>query len=357
MTTSAIKIASIIRFADTQFRANMDDDNVVAMMDLIERGISFKTKIRLAQIEDHIYLIDGFHRLEAYERLRITEIPADQYEVVPASSLEEVRIMAMGANVAHGKGTTEADYYIIIKKMMGLGDGKYMKNVFEADIKKIAEALGAPRPRVNAGYSDYFPNGGPSLSQQCKERRDAAILEKHKEGLSVRKIGELFGVGKSTVDEVIKQVSGNTESVKSDTPEVSTSTVPMESTEDRSDTRATASFVNEQLEELLGPDYLDSDGNAAFSLSEDEADAPAARFDVLTATGYGEDLCQHTKPSKPATEYERVEAAKANPVKLQEKWMTLCDEEEVLKAKLAEIVQRKSQVRRIATQCGVSLPE
>ena len=34
MTTSAIKIASIIRFADTQFRANMDDDNVVAMMDL-----------------------------------------------------------------------------------------------------------------------------------------------------------------------------------------------------------------------------------------------------------------------------------------------------------------------------------
>ncbi|MCV5180176.1 helix-turn-helix domain-containing protein, partial [Escherichia coli] len=85
---------------------------------------------------------------------------------------------------------------------------------------------------------------------------DAAILEKHKEGLSVRKIGELFGVGKSTVDEVIKQVSGNTESVKSDTPEVSTSTVPMESTEDRSDTRATASFVNEQLEELLGPDYL-----------------------------------------------------------------------------------------------------
>lgn len=37
--------------------------------------------------------------------------------------------------------------------------------------------------------------------------------------------------------------------------------------------------------------------------------------------------------------------------------MTLCDEEEVLKAKLAEIAQRKSQVRRIATQCGVALPE
>ncbi len=357
MTTSAIKIASIIRFADTQFRANMDDDNVVAMMDLIERGISFKTKIRLAKIEDNIYLTDGFHRLEAYERLRITEIPADQYEVVLASSLEEVRIMAMGANVAHGKGTTEADYYIIIKKMMGLGDGKYMKNVFEADIKKIAEALGAPRPRVNAGYSDYFPNGGPSLSQQCKERRDAAILEKHKEGMSGNAISKLFKVGQSTVSEVIRSLTENTESVKSVTPEVSTSTVPMASTEDRSETREDArSFIDEQLDALLDPGYIDM-GNAAFSLTDDEADAPAARFDVLAATGYGEDLCLHTKPSKPTTEYERVEAAKANPVKLKEKWMTLCDEEGALKAKLAEIVQRKSQVRRIATQCGVALPE
>lgn len=362
MTTSAIKIASIIRFADTQFRANMDDDNVVAMMDLIERGISFKTKIRLAQIEDRIYLTDGFHRLEAYERLRITEIPADQYEVVPASSLEEVRIMAMGANVAHGKGTTEADYYIIIKKMMGLGDGKYMKNVFEADIKKIAETLGAPRPRVNAGYSDYFPNGGPSLSQQCKERRDAAIMEKHKQGLTAYAIAKLFKIKKQdTVQAVIDKATGdyskNAESAKMEYPEVSTSTVPMASTEDSTGTRASSSFVNEQLEELLGPDYLDMDGNAAFSLSEDEADAPAARFDVLAATGYGEDLCLHTKPSKPTTEYERVEAGKANPVKLKEKWMTLCDEEGALKAKLAEIVQRKSQVRRIATQCGVALPE
>ena len=357
MTTSAIEITSIIRSAGTQFRANMDDDNVLDMMDLIERGVSFKTKIRLAELDGHLYLTDGFHRIEAYRRLDILEIPADQCVIVPASSREEVRLLAMGANVQHGKGNTNADYYIIIKKMMEIGDGKYMKNAFEPDTTKIAEAIGSARTAVVRGYSNYKGTKEqpiPSLSQQCKERRDAAILEKHKEGLSVRKIGELFGVGKSTVDEVIKQVSGNTESVKSDTSEVSTSTVPMESTEDRSDIRATASFVNEQLEELLGPDYLDTDGNAACSLSEDEADAPAARFDVLAATGYGEDLCQHTKPS---TEYERVEAAKANPVKLQEKWMTLCDEEEVLKAKLAEIAQRKSQVRRIATQCGVALPE
>lgn len=375
MTTSAIKIASIIRSAGTQFRADMDNDNVLAMMDLIERGISFKTKIRLAQIEDRIYLTDGFHRLEAYERLRITEIPADQCVIVPASSIEEVRVMAMGANVAHGKGTTEADYYIIIKKMMELGDGKYMKNVFEADIKKIAEALGAAQPRVSDGYNNYFGTEGdkhPSLSQQCKERRDAAILEKHKEGMSNRAIAKLFKMGSSTVDEVVsKEAPENRESRKSGTPEVSTSAVPLASTEDRSNTRASSSFVNEQLEELLGPDYLDIDGNAAYSLSEDEADAPAARFDVLAATGYGEDLCQYTKPAKPANEYEQVEFDKANPVKLQEEWMESCDEvaasnEEVaaLKAKLeealirnAEALRRNAGIKRRGVLSGVALPE
>ncbi|MCF5861726.1 hypothetical protein [Aeromonas veronii] len=362
MTTSAIKIASIIRSAGTQFRANMDEDNVIAMVDLIERGVSFKTKIRLAEFEGRLYLTDGFHRLEAYGRLLHTEIPADQCVIVPASSIEEVRVMAMGANVAHGKGTTEADYYIIIKKMMELGDGKYMKNAFEADIKKIAEALGAAQPRVSDGYNNYFgpeSNKHPSLSQQCKERLMVAVLEKHKDGMSNTAIAKLFAMsGPTAVARVLERAGGsqNRESRKCD-PQSSTSAVPMASTEDRSETREDASsFIDEQLDALLDPGYIDM-GDAPFSLTDDEADAPAARFDVLAATGYGEDLCQYTKPSKPTTEYEQVEAAKANPVKLQEEWMELCDEEEALKAKLAEIIQRKSQVRRIATQSGVALPE
>nr|WP_307772415.1 hypothetical protein [Aeromonas veronii] len=59
--------------------------------------------------------------------------------------------------------------------------------------------------------------------------------------MSNRAIAKLFKMGSSTVDEVVsKEASGNTESVKSDTPEVSTSTVPMASTEDRSETREDA---------------------------------------------------------------------------------------------------------------------
>jgi DNA-binding NarL/FixJ family response regulator len=360
MTTSAIEITSIIRSAGTQFRANMNDDNVEDMMDLIERGITFKTKIRLAELDGRLYLTDGFHRIEAYRRLDILEIPSDQCVIVPASSIEEVRVMAMGANVQHGKGTTEADYFIIIKKMMELEGGKYMKNAFEPDIKLIAESIGAAVTAVRRGYSDYKgakDNPHPSLSQQCKERRDAAILESHKEGMSDNAIAKLFKMTQSTVTRIRGELMQNAESAKCITPETSTSTVPMASTEDRFGTRASSSFVNEQLEELLGPDYLDMDGNAAFSLSEDEADAPAARFDVLAATGYGEYLCQYTKPSQPANEFEQVEYDKANPVKLQEEWMVSCDKIAELKAMLEEELKHNAWLKRRGVLSGVALPE
>ncbi|UAK70956.1 hypothetical protein [Aeromonas enteropelogenes] len=362
MTTSTIEITSIIRSAGTQFRANMNDDNVIDMMDLIERGVSFKTKIRLAELDGRLYLTDGFHRLEAYRRLDILEIPADQCVIVPASSIEEVRIMAMGANVQHGKGTTEADYFIIIKKMMELDGGKYMKNAFEPNIKMIAEAIGAAATAVGRGYNDYYgtkENKHPSLSQQCKDKLSAAVMEKHKEGMSNKAIAKLFSMsGHTAVARVLEKAEGaqNPESGKC-APQSSASAVPMASTEDRSETREDArSFIDEQLDALLDPGYIDM-GDAPFSLTDDEADAPVARFDVLAATGYGEDLCQYTKPSQPANEFEQVEFDKANPVKLQEEWIASCDKIAELKAMLEEELKNNAWLKRRGVLSGVALPE
>lgn len=75
---------------------------------------------------------------------------------------------------------------------------------------------------------------------QLKEKRDAAILEKHKEGMSAYAIAKLFKMGESTVKDVRKQYAENAESVKSAHPESSNSAVPMVSTEDRSETREDA---------------------------------------------------------------------------------------------------------------------
>ncbi|MCS3458585.1 helix-turn-helix domain-containing protein [Aeromonas sp. BIGb0445] len=87
---------------------------------------------------------------------------------------------------------------------------------------------------------------------QLKEKRDAAILEKHKEGMSGRAIAKLFNMTQDTVAKTIAKLTENAESAKSVTPEYSTSAVPMASTEDRADTREDArSFIDEQLDAPL----------------------------------------------------------------------------------------------------------
>lgn len=349
MTTSALNIASIKRNAGTQFRTDMCSEQVDGLTDLIERGVQWKTPIQVARFDGVLFLTDGFHRVEAYEAAGYAEIPAGQYEIVECESMNDVILLAMRANAAHGKHNSTDDRVLMMNKLIQMDEARFMKNPFMVDINEVMAALQITKKQ--ARYAVDPKNA------ELSEKRDAAVMELHKEGKTAYAISKALGINEKTTGNIIKAYCKNALGAKLQYPEVSTSTVPMASTEDRSETREDArSFIDEQLDALLDPGYIDM-GDAPFSLTDDEADAPAARFDVLAATGYGEDLCQYTKPSKPATEYEQVEAAKANPVKLQEEWMELCDEEEALKAKLAEIIQRKSQVRRIATQSGVALPE
>lgn len=75
---------------------------------------------------------------------------------------------------------------------------------------------------------------------QLKEKRDAAILELHKEGKTFFAIDKALGLGNGTSKNVIEATSKNVSVTNFEVPEVSTSTVPMASTEDRSDTREDA---------------------------------------------------------------------------------------------------------------------
>lgn len=68
----------------------------------------------------------------------------------------------------------------------------------------------------------------------------AAILEKHKEGMSNNAIAKMFNMNRRTVDGIVEDLGKNPESGKMPSPEVATSAVPMASTEDRSETREDA---------------------------------------------------------------------------------------------------------------------
>lgn len=293
--TAPITIDQIITSAGTQFRAAMSEENVIDLMDLIERNVPFNTPMRLARFNETLYLTDGFHRMEAFSRLGIEEISADRFTIVDAGSIEEVRTLAAGANVQHGKGNGNADYHNIIKKLMEFGD-TYMANTFIPDIEKIAIAIGAARTAVGRGYNNY-PKDKPeeTLSHICKARRDAALLNQHKKGLSNRKIAELFNMTSTTVDRALDKLLQNPESGKCSTP-ASPAYLPLANTEDRSDIQQDSSALDDMIAHYAGFDDVEGEEDyVPFTLSEDDEDE--APFDVLAVTGYGEDLARHAKPN------------------------------------------------------------
>lgn len=285
--------------ARLQYRCETSEATVEDMMCLIGRGILFNTPIRLARYTDEegapwLALVDGHHRVKAFERLDIMDIPAHHFSIVDVDSLQEASLLAAGANVKHGKGNTHADYYEIIKSLMDHAyRGKYRKNAFEPDIKKIAEAIGAPKSAVSRGYNNYCgteQDPHPSLSVQCKEMRDRAIINNHREGMNNSEIAKRWSIScpKTVADVIAKAVeSGEIEPRR---PVARAVVLPLANTEDRSDTRVDAdAFVDDFLSEY--DDYI--------SLADDKDEAePKPRFDLKAATGFGDDIAKYTKPAK-----------------------------------------------------------
>lgn len=288
-----LSIKRIKDYAGTQYRVDTDQAVIASMEDLIERGIKFKTPIKIALLDDTYYLVDGFHRHHAYCKKGFEEIPAGQWECIEVEDFEEVRLLARGANVAHGKSNTEADYHYIIESLMELESGAYMKNVFEPDILKIAEAIGAPIPRVRAGYCDYFgteKEPHPSLSQICKEKRNAAVMKQHLEGKSDGEIAKLFKMEQSTVTRIHGKLAQNTESVKCYTPN-EPSVIQLLPTSNPHETRVedTGAYLSSLAEELMNKDEIL--GN--------ESPLPPIDLSVFEP--------KHKKPDHPETPEERLE--------------------------------------------------
>ncbi|WP_421294131.1 helix-turn-helix domain-containing protein [Aeromonas sp. 604282] len=89
--------------------------------------------------------------------------------------------------------------------------------------------------------------------------------------MSGRKIAELFKMGQRTVADIIAAVSENPESGKPLTPEVSTSAVPMASTEDRPETRSLKELMqNAESAKCITPEV--SNSTVPMASTEDRSD-------------------------------------------------------------------------------------
>lgn len=100
-----LPVASIQRHASFQMRALGVDRTWVNRLGRVLKDGGNLPPIRVARVGKALYVVDGFHRLEAHERDGRETIGAE----VAKMSLAEAREEALVANTTHGKGLSAAD--------------------------------------------------------------------------------------------------------------------------------------------------------------------------------------------------------------------------------------------------------
>lgn len=272
----------------------------------------------------------------------IFEIPEGQYEVLTCESMDEVIMLSMRANAAHGNQNSVEDRVLMMNKLIQMDEKRFMNGPWEVAVKEVAEALQITRDQARTACKPK--------NDELKARQSAAVQEMHRGGHSNKAIGKALGMHPSTVATFIERMRG----LETGQPLLKTpSVLPLANTEDRPDTRLDADeFVDDFLSEY--DDYI--------SLAEDETEfEPAPTFDLKAATGFGDDIAHYTKREKAedAAPWNALEVT-ATPVDLQDAWLALLEEEEAAtaayNAKMADIAARKAPVKQQADAKGISLP-
>lgn len=96
--------------------------------------------IKTAEDPEALYLIDGRHRLKAYDMLDITEVEA---EINHYESFEEAFYDSVRRNIIHGQPLTAYEVGCVIKRLLEKGkDRVYIANLLQItldDLKKFIE--------------------------------------------------------------------------------------------------------------------------------------------------------------------------------------------------------------------------
>ncbi|MDH0240868.1 helix-turn-helix domain-containing protein, partial [Aeromonas caviae] len=176
-------------------------EQVEGLTDLIERGVQWKTPIQVARVDGVLFLTDGFHRVEAYEAAGYAEIPAGQYEIVECETMNEVIMLSMRANAAHGHKNTTADRVRMVDKLIQMDEKRFMKNPFLVNIDEVMAALQLTKKQARLAVDPK--------NSELKSKRWVAIVKRYKQGMSGNAIAKELKIGQSTVSDVIREIIEN----------------------------------------------------------------------------------------------------------------------------------------------------
>lgn len=169
----ALALGDVREHKDLQGRVNGTNPATVRQYERVLKGGSTMEPVQVARIGKALYLLDGYHRLEAHRRAGMPTIRAR----VAKMSLSEAKTEALTANTKHGKPLSRADkaqmfdrYVDSGKHVDEYGDTKAcraiaaeLNHIYSYEtIRQKLKALGVPLNEAKeypGGYKPYSGSG------------------------------------------------------------------------------------------------------------------------------------------------------------------------------------------------------
>lgn len=102
--TSMVAITDLVRDPDYQVRGRLDDATISRYANALAEGCNMPP-IRVADVEGSLIVVDGWHRLAAYDRLGTWTVDA----IITEATAGEAGWMAAVANLTHGLPLSNAE--------------------------------------------------------------------------------------------------------------------------------------------------------------------------------------------------------------------------------------------------------
>ncbi|MGZ7642441.1 helix-turn-helix domain-containing protein [Vibrio parahaemolyticus] len=210
LNTTIISIEDITFDRELQFRTYTDAVHIADLKSVWEQDGKFKDLPVITRVVDAesgeitYYIKDGTHRILAAKDSGATEI---EVLVKDVESREEAMFEAMDVNTQHGKQLSTDDIKLMLRAIKNSTRAdEFKKNPFQWNNKALKAFLKCSMRKIEEAVSD--------TAAEMKLDRNMQIEKLHDEGLSVRAIADELKVSRSTVQDVIKEVSENRKSAE-----------------------------------------------------------------------------------------------------------------------------------------------
>jgi ParB-like chromosome segregation protein Spo0J len=185
MNEQTIPISALTLDPELQPRAVMDADLIDEYADAMSEGAEFPAVVAFR--DGAVFLVDGFHRVAACQRLGKSEVAA----VVNDGAREQALRYALAANAAHYARRSPGDliraYETAVRHgLVDPADANAVQATIHCSSRWAAELTQASRA-------------------EAKDKRDAEVAHKVREGKSQREIAEEMGIPRSTVQRVAQK--------------------------------------------------------------------------------------------------------------------------------------------------------